>query len=229
MFVLSLKKNIKIAAFSLLGLGACSETAMRSALYEPDYEDKPPATLDSQPQKSGEGIVTGTPSTPADFEPSTDLSLGLGEKPNSLSSSPRPRLPSNPTQLGMLSQVLSEKLMTQPKAELDSLSLELKTLRIREDLAEVHLEGYLVLRSQGPKVERLLNEGPVVLSAAGEQDLMHAQFRRGHEIFTLEMTRTRARSHSEVLRHPWQGTLYLIDNEIGRIPVAIMKGFVEHF
>ncbi|MEO5667878.1 MAG: hypothetical protein ABIR96_07465 [Bdellovibrionota bacterium] len=220
----------------LLGLVQCSENAMRSALYEPEAgtTGNTPAGPVASTQASQSG-TSGSSSghTLAEGPFGRGGPTGGGIPSAAVGDSESSADPDSAMTLTLTNkESLIESLWPEARSRdvrIDSVRMDLKTLKVVEELSERHLTGYLVIKSAGQKTRHLANEGSVVFAAAGETDIMQAQFRISNDLFVvIDMTRVRSRTPEEADQNPWEGSVSLLKGE-KRSPVGKMKGIVTLF
>jgi hypothetical protein len=217
----------------LLGLVQCSETAMRSALYEPDLgNDTPIGPTKASPEK--------TQSTTTTARRSVDRTIHGSQKPvDETEGSPSTSAKTSTSQAyGSLSEMeltLTDKEnfvgtlwpeASSSKIEIESIRMDLRTTEVLDELSERHLEGYLIVKALGLKTRQLSNQGPVIFAAAGATDIMQAEFRITTELkLVVDMTRARSRTPEEADQNLWEGTVTLLKGE-RRMKVGTLKGLV---
>jgi hypothetical protein len=227
------------SAVVLLALSACSESALKSALYNPktennseteDAESAPPASIvNPRPEDDTAPPTVGSGERPTE----TAIPLITPDE-NRLVHLPRNSHPirhySQYPQSGMNFKILDSELLIRTlrssrkmtarferealRAEVIEVRLELQSLRRNRERMELELEGYLVIVLKTPEgllhVERLLNDGPVLYTADGDHDLMSARFSvRDGVSFEVSMSRLASRSVEKAMLNPWQGRLLL--------------------
>jgi hypothetical protein len=217
----------------LLGLVQCSETAMRSALYEPDLGNDTPIG----PTKASTEKTQRTTST---AQRSIDRTIHGSQKPvDETEGSPSTSTKTKTSQAyGSLSEMEltltdKENFMgtlwpenTSSKVEIESIRMDLQTTEVLDELSERHLEGYLVVKALGLKTRQLSNQGPVIFAAAGATDIMQAEFRITTELkLVVDMTRARSRTPEEADQNLWEGSVTLLKGE-SRVKVGKLKGLV---
>jgi len=221
----------------LLGLVQCSETAMRSAIYEPDLGEEAPAGPSEIPQ----GTRTRTSNrAERDGENNERRTRGEGETVPVNGVETESESDSNSFGVyGSLSEMrltLTEKELLLgvlwPQAsvndvEISSIRMDLRTTEVVEELSERHLEGYLMFKAGGLRTRHLSNEEPVIFAAAGDIDIMLAQFRIEEGLLLdVEMKRVRSRTPEEADANPWEGRMTLIKKDGTRKEVGRLKGIV---
>lgn len=207
----------------LLGLVQCSETAMRSALYEPDLSNDTPIGPTQSSTEKTQSNTTSTRSVDRTIhgsQKSVDETKGSSERFGSLSEMEL-TLTDKESFVGTL---WPEARAT--KIEIESIRMDLRTTEVLDELSERHLEGYLVVKALGLKTRQLSNEGPVIFAAAGATDIMQAQFRITSELrMVVDMTRARSRTPEEADQNLWEGSVTLLKGET-RLKVGTLKGLV---
>jgi|GEM_PF-7006697 len=232
----------------LLLTTACSESALKSALYNPEDDDAPPATFVNQrPENESSGPAVGSGQRPTE-----DGKAGDGETSNPIGSIDvplrnMPNRPSQRPQQGMMFSISDTSTLFKAlaasnhmtydfrkaldRAEVVEIRLEFQSVQAIPERQELELEGYLAIVLRTPDglvhVRRLLNEGPILYQADGTRDLMTARFsiKRGVSL-EISMTRVAARTLEKALQHPWQGHLVLREGE-NLVDLAEMNGFVS--
>lgn len=211
----------------LLGLVQCSETAMRSAIYEPDLGEEAPAGPNQYPQgtrtrtsnraeRDGEQTNRRTDETAPVNAGETETDADSSSTYGSLSEM-RLTLTKRDLLVGVLWPSSSGR-----DIDITSIRMDLRTTEVVEELSERHLEGYLLFKADGHRTRHLTNEGPVIFAAAGDIDIMLAQFRIEEGLLVdVEMKRTRSRTVEEADANPWEGRVTLIKDgtrkEVGRL------------
>jgi len=213
----------------LLGLVQCSETAMRSALYEPDLGGEAPAGPDVSMQEqsnTGRPVERNLPEGESEDSPAVS-----DDVPDAGSTSDTTTTPSKRSMRVEFSNKDSFVGTLWPEAssadiQIKRIRMDLKTLKIEESLGERHLTGYLVVEARDLKTRHLPNEGSVIFAAAGATDIMQAQFRISPDLFVVvDMSRAASRSPKEADLNPWEGSLSLLMNG-KRHPIGKMSGIV---
>jgi hypothetical protein len=216
----------------LLGLVQCSETAMRSALYEPELSNDTPigptkATTEqtqgnTTPRRSVDRTIHGSQKEGDETEgsPATGRKASTSESFGSLS-----EMKLTLTDKETFASTLWPETRAS-KVEIESIRMDLRTTEVLDELSERHLEGYLVVKALGLKTRQLRNEGPVIFAAAGATDIMQAQFRITQDLrLVVDMTRARSRTPEEADQNLWEGSVTLLKGE-NRVKVGTLKGIV---
>lgn len=226
-----------LAGFSLMGLAACSDEALQSALYNPypDGRQEEITTVPSTTPVAQQEETQSAPSIPNNEAEPERVRPNVQADPSA-----RPYRPwalrnvEAQELLGTLFDFLTEDDIETLKERI-KLRVELVSVGIDEYAGERYLDGILsvdVKNDDGIVHRKIMNNvGKVIFRNEGTDDWMIAEFRISSELsIVLDLVRNAATTPEEALSNPWAGTLAIKDKSdsegIAPAIVAEISGFV---